>query len=124
MQSHLSLIIVIITKLPSNVFSGFRGGHLSSKNILLQALKTQISSAAKHWISNPAKQITKYFCRTALLNVGSQHAWSIRHFSLSLISLFDFADPNCDMVNHILSPGAPVLPSPYSHRHPHRGWGI
>lgn len=53
------------------------GGTLCTQNILIKARTT----AAKHCISNPAGQMAKSSLRAALLSVGRQHAWTIRHFS-------------------------------------------
>lgn len=114
MQSNLSLTTVILTEL-----KWLQQVHVSSQTTLLRALTTQISSPAKYRLSTPAKRVPEPSRGPPLFNVGSQRAWSIRHFSLSRFLIRLCRPQSWYGVNRTLSPGTPALPSPYSCRHPH-----
>lgn len=118
-QSNLNLIAVILTELSPNDFGGYRGFLFPPQ-----------TSCSRHWtlryavLQQPGSQSQQSEPRSSsagrLCLMLAASVPAVSDASHAPISLFDFADPSRDTVNRTLSPGTPVLPSPYSCRHPHR----
>lgn len=108
-QSNLSLTRVITAKLPLHVFSGYRRKHFPPKIFWLRHEPLQFPVLQNTGSQIQQGKLLKPFSgQLCLMLAGSMPG--VSGISPSPIPLFDFADPNWDMGNHILSPGTPPCP--------------